>query len=117
MSLLKPRAKAVIPLAALCDLRREGWSCGRLARHFGTSTTAVYVKLQRHAPELCGRIKGVRGQCAICERLQWLMADHDHATNRARGLLCTRCNLGLGTFADDEQLLRRAADYLSAFSR
>jgi|WetSurMetagenome_2_1015567.scaffolds.fasta_scaffold179201_2 hypothetical protein len=34
--------------------------------------------------------------CAICERVQSLVIDHDHKTNAVRGLLCNRCNWGMG---------------------
>jgi transposase-like protein len=64
------------------------------------------------------------GVCAICRGAQVgrnstggpreLAVDHDHKTGTVRGLLCDRCNVGLGTFGDDPSLLRHAAGYLQS---
>jgi len=58
------------------------------------------------------------GRCAICRKAsdRTLHVDHDHVTGKVRGLLCTRCNPGLGYFQDDPALCRAAADYLEATS-
>lgn len=58
------------------------------------------------------------GVCAICgrspesQRYRCLAVDHDHKTGLLRELLCDPCNLGLGKFKDDPQLLDAAAAYL-----
>jgi tripartite-type tricarboxylate transporter receptor subunit TctC len=60
-----------------------------------------------------------RGVCAICEQTcRWrLCVDHCHCTKQVRGLLCMRCNTGLGQFRDDPRLLRKAAAYLDAWRK
>jgi hypothetical protein len=52
------------------------------------------------------------GKCAICKRALRLHIDHDHATGRVRGLLCSNCNLGIGLFGEDVQRMRQAIHYL-----
>jgi hypothetical protein len=53
------------------------------------------------------------GLCAICfEPLDPPIPDHDHHTGELRGLLCRRCNMGLGMFLDDEGVLLSAIAYL-----
>ena len=56
------------------------------------------------------------GACAVCRKTfdATPCVDHSHATKKVRGLLCRKCNLGLGHYKDDPKLTRAAADYLEA---
>lgn len=55
------------------------------------------------------------GACALCDRSDVpLVIDHDHATDRVRGLLCVKCNTGLGKLGDNPTTLRRALLYIIA---
>jgi hypothetical protein len=58
-------------------------------------------------------------QCPICEvtlnpddAKKLFNVDHHHGTGQIRGILCNKCNAGLGYFRDNPRLLRRAAAYL-----
>ena len=60
--------------------------------------------------------KKQKNKCAICGgvngRERRLCIDHNHKTNQLRGLLCDKCNVGLGCFNDDLFLLNKALQYL-----
>ena len=61
-------------------------------------------------------------RCAICKnpdpggRHNSWNVDHCHTSGRVRGLLCTKCNRGLGLFSDNQTSLLSAVDYLKAAS-
>ncbi len=55
------------------------------------------------------------GRCAICRMTAGLLrVDHDHSTGLVRGLLCHNCNVGLGHFKDNIELIDSAKRYLDA---
>jgi uncharacterized protein with PIN domain len=55
--------------------------------------------------------------CAICNKeMERPEADHEHVVPpKPRGILCGRCNRGLGGFLDDPDILRAAAVYIEKF--
>jgi Recombination endonuclease VII len=63
------------------------------------------------------------GLCAICEKpevivlkktgkIKALSVDHCHKTGKIRSLLCSSCNLAIGSLKDDPILADKAAAYL-----
>lgn len=55
------------------------------------------------------------GVCAICREVfgeKGFHVDHCHTGGQVRGLLCFKCNVGLGAFKDDPNLLNAAIEYL-----
>jgi hypothetical protein len=55
------------------------------------------------------------GRCAICQNLlgDKFHIDHNHATNRVRGILCRACNTGIGMLKDSIEITQKALNYLS----
>lgn len=56
-------------------------------------------------------------KCKICrisesELKRKLAVDHCHETGKVRGMLCGRCNTGLGMFRDNEKYLETSIKYL-----
>ena len=64
-------------------------------------------KAEREAMELA---QG--GLCAICKQGKKLVIDHSHESSEVRGLLCQKCNTGIGYFEEDESLFLSAVKYL-----
>lgn len=63
-------------------------------------------------------LKKQNGECAICSakkpsgRTRMFFVDHCHNRGIVRGLLCMRCNTGLGLFLDNPKFLLKAISYL-----
>jgi hypothetical protein len=63
-------------------------------------------------------LEAQQGKCAICRAQRpggkgRFHVDHCHNTKRIRGLLCHRCNLGIGQLNHDPAVLRAAIRYLT----
>jgi hypothetical protein len=97
--------------------RREGWN---------NNNTPEYRRLVKYGltgSDFAGLLAQQGGRCAIClveldcDTASWkrpnaVRVDHDHDTGAVRGLLCKKCNTGLGQFCDNEDLLVKAGRYL-----
>ncbi len=76
----------------------------RLKRKFNISLEEadVILILQHHKCPICKK--------SLMETLR--SVDHNHKSGKVRGILCRLCNVGLGSFMDNPQLLENAAKYL-----
>lgn len=89
-------------------------------RHLRFSLARYGLTVETHAELLIAQ----HGKCAICgaapdpdgiKAASRLHVDHVHGTTAVRGLLCHRCNPGIGYFLDNPELLEAAAAYLRRF--
>lgn len=92
--------------------RRIEWP-SKLKTVYGITVDDYYTMLENQG-----------GGCAICAtkvpsqrkrkyaQIEMFFVDHCHATGRVRGLLCSRCNRGIGYFDDNPSRLEMAAAYL-----
>jgi hypothetical protein len=46
------------------------------------------------------------------EYISRLSIDHNHVTGKNRGLLCTKCNIGIGHLQDNIENLKEAIKYI-----
>jgi len=69
------------------------------------------------------KLKEQNNKCKICcsensfDRYGVLAVDHCHTTGNIRGLLCYKCNVGLGNFNDNQELLKKAINYLEQYKK
>lgn len=66
-------------------------------------------------PEMYAEVRTIT-KCAICNSEETrdgkLAIDHCHSTGKFRGMLCHKCNMALGLFGDDIEVMSNAIEYL-----
>jgi len=83
-----------------------------------SKATLLKQRCTRHGislQEFDAMLRHQRYACGICERpfRSTPCIDHCHATDLVRGLLCSKCNVGLGHFEDNPAFLVKAARYMA----
>lgn len=80
------------------------------------------AKSYNFPPELFEERLSEQGNaCAICGSSTpggkgEFHADHNHKTSQPRGVLCHNCNVALGNFKDNLEILKAAIEYLKKYS-
>jgi hypothetical protein len=104
---LKPRIYKSDPRHQTCEVcRKDARKRKDLQRYYS-------ITLEEYEDLLIDQL----GVCAICRKRnkdnsRLLAVDHCHETGKVRQLLCSKCNMGLGMFNDDPNLLLEAMKYL-----
>ena len=57
------------------------------------------------------------GKCDICNDVKPLVVDHCHDDGGIRGLLCDRCNVGIGCLEDNPERLISASKYIVGYTQ
>lgn len=112
----------LIPLERRAHARFCSEECQQFAAHVRRNESGKHRAYMRQylygvtAEQFTALLAEQDGKCAICGTAEWTgkgpHLDHQHETGLVRGILCHKCNLGLGKFNDDPKMLRAAADYL-----
>jgi len=68
------------------------------------------LMLQENKCAICGELNGQKGK-------KHFAVDHDHENDKIRGILCNKCNRGLGYFNDNIELLTKSINYLKQYNR
>lgn len=83
----------------------------------GTPEWTLKMKLKRYtltSNQYDELMRSQDSKCAICNMVpETICVDHDHVTGKVRGLLCDRCNKGLGFFKDNLTYLESAMHYIA----
>lgn len=102
---------------------RPAWNKGK-TRFKYKGQRQLEFKLKKYGineSEYNNLLKKQNSVCAICLKEEFgkitkLSIDHDHETGKVRGLLCRRCNTGIGMFMDNPYLLEKAVKYLLEYN-
>lgn len=115
IELEKEKQKQYLIKTAINYVTREGFTCEndneylklyqkmkRIKKKYNL-TYKIYLKM----------VDKSNGLCEICKTESFKVIDHCHTTGKVRGLLCVRCNYGIGYFKDNKQSLSNAIEYLN----
>lgn len=95
-------------------------TCWKKVTQFSNRSN-ILRKYNMTCQEYLDKIEKQGGCCEICgcpdNGDRSLAVDHDHNTGQVRGLLCGKCNGGIGLLKDNAGLLRKAINYLRKYRK
>lgn len=69
----------------------------------------IMLSNQNNKCKICNNEELTKGRSG---KVRKMAVDHCHKTNKVRGLLCAKCNQGIGLLNDDIEVLKQAIKYL-----
>lgn len=104
------------------NVKNRNWSKNNYEQKFNNSKNSKLLKNYGiDLIEYNKMLKQQNNKCKICNKeetkklknIKWkLSVDHCHQTGKIRGLLCSKCNIGLAKFEEDELQFLNAIKYL-----
>lgn len=96
----------------------------RISNNISSRNNALKLKYDLSEEDYNKILKSQNDVCKICKNsesqihhstgvIQNLSVDHCHETGKVRGLLCHKCNTGLGAIQDDVEILQSMIEYLT----
>lgn len=86
------------------------WRNSHLRKNFGITVEQydAMAEAQGYKCAICGQPESA----TRLGKTKQLAVDHHHGSGKVRGLLCVDCNISIGRFKDDAEILEAAAAYI-----
>lgn len=95
--------------AAMTDSEKEACRQGMRERHLKRTYGLTLEEVSQHLTcDICGK--------KLEPNPRRRVVDHDHVTKQIRGIVCARCNVGIGNLGDNIEGVQNALEYLMAAS-
>lgn len=90
----------------LREKNKEYFRWSRIKKEYNLTKDEFYIILekQNYSCPICG--------VNILNMLKNIHVDHNHTTGIVRGILCSKCNQGIGLFMENKNILKSAIEYL-----
>lgn len=107
------RSHAANGLCGACYMKHLRLTVPQKIKH-GKKSSRLFKKYNITYDDFVDMIAQQDARCAICNKLPMTLfhVDHNHKTGKVRELLCQQCNVGLGCFHEDIDVLDSAAAYV-----
>ena len=101
--------------------RARAWYLANKAKvHARQKQSNTRIRARRHGltiADVQNMMDAQEGRCACCREAGPLCIDHNHRTQRNRGLLCHRCTTAFGLLKEDLLRIEALGQYLRSYSR